>query len=81
MKKTRAQRRREARMAEVVRLRDKGWSLREIASHLDVGKSTVERDLASPKPSQTTVPDGTESVPNGTAKRDSNIIQFQRRAS
>jgi lambda repressor-like predicted transcriptional regulator len=79
MRKTRAQRRREARMQEVARLRAKGWSLRQIAERLDISHETVRGDLA--KSSNSTVANLTKPVKNVTRESDTtNVIQLNRRA-
>lgn len=86
-RKTRAQRRRDARMQEAVQLRERGWSLRNIASFLDVHHDTVREDLIraqalSDSASDSGVGNPADSAGNPTAKSDGNIVRFpERRAS
>lgn len=84
---TPAERRRRKRLAEVVRLREQGWSLRVIARHLEVHWQTVANDLArwaeeSAKVSKLPVPNSTPSVENPTAEFDTEgtIVRLRKRA-
>jgi IS30 family transposase len=78
--KTPAQRRRDARMKEAVRLRAEGWSLRAIASHLNVDHTTVMADLVRSRRAVDSAggnpPPGGEFPP---PKSTTNIVRFPRR--
>jgi transposase len=91
MKKTRAQRRREARMADAVRLRSEGASLRAIAAYLDVDHKTIASDLrkwdslrqagkVGNFPGEKSPKSG-EFPPPEIPQAHSNIIEFRKRSA
>jgi transposase len=82
MPKTRAQRRREARSRQAVEMREKNWSLRDIANHLDVHHDTIREDLVRwnriRKVSDFPVGKPTKSVGDATSESDNNVIELSR---
>ena len=78
---SRAQRRRNMRMEDAVRLRGKGWSLRQIASRLCVSYETIRRDLdrwqRDQKVSHLPVTNVTKSVTNVTGKCDGKVVPIR----
>jgi IS30 family transposase len=83
MTKTRAQRQREKRLEEILRLHQRGSSLRRIAGYLGVSHTTVRRDLERWRESQNVEHLPVTNVPaSGTflaPECSSNVVPIRRR--